>query len=75
VRTNNPGVEASVPLVIAPTLREERITGVHMHVRQLRPYLEVCGMTPVLIRGRALDMERQLPGRSKASLRHGFQCR
>jgi glycosyltransferase involved in cell wall biosynthesis len=31
--------EAPVPLIIATTLREEGITGVHTHVRQLRQYL------------------------------------
>ena len=35
--------EASLPLVIATILREEGITGVHTHVRQLRRYLEECG--------------------------------
>ena len=32
--------EASLPVVIATMLREEGITGVHTHVRQLRRYLE-----------------------------------
>jgi glycosyltransferase involved in cell wall biosynthesis len=35
--------EASVPLVIATILREEGITGVHTHVRQLRRYLDRHG--------------------------------
>jgi glycosyltransferase involved in cell wall biosynthesis len=41
--------EASVPLVIATILREEGITGVHTHVRQLRQYLEECGTPATLI--------------------------
>jgi glycosyltransferase involved in cell wall biosynthesis len=50
--------EASVPLVIATILREEGITGVHTHVRQLRQYLEECGTATTLVTpfswGRAL---------------------
>jgi glycosyltransferase involved in cell wall biosynthesis len=50
--------EASVPLVIATILREEGITGVHTHVRQLRQYLEECGTPTTLVTpfswGRAL---------------------
>lgn len=50
--------EASLPLVIATMHREEGITGVHTHVRQLRRYLEGCGMTATLVTpfswGRAL---------------------
>jgi glycosyltransferase involved in cell wall biosynthesis len=41
--------EASLPLVIATMLREEGITGVHTHVRQLRRYLEECGAAAALI--------------------------
>ena len=50
--------EASLPLVITTMLREEGITGVHTHVRQLRRYLEECGTTAPLVTpfswGRAL---------------------
>jgi glycosyltransferase involved in cell wall biosynthesis len=52
--------EASVPLVIATMHREEGITGVHTHVRQLRAYLERRGMTATLVTpfswGRALTV-------------------
>lgn len=41
--------QASPPLVIATILREEGITGVHTHVRQLRQYLENGGMTATLV--------------------------
>jgi len=41
--------EASVPLVIATMLREEGITGVHTHVRQLRRYLDNCGSAYTLV--------------------------
>lgn len=41
--------EAALPLVIATMHREEGITGVHTHVRQLRQYLERHGMTATLI--------------------------
>lgn len=41
--------EASVPLVIATILREDGITGVHTHVRQLRWYLEECGTPATLV--------------------------
>lgn len=41
--------KASLPLVIATMHREEGITGVHTHVRQLRQYLERHGMTATLI--------------------------
>jgi glycosyltransferase involved in cell wall biosynthesis len=41
--------ESSLPLVIATMHREEGITGVHTHVRQLRRYLEECGMTATLL--------------------------
>jgi glycosyltransferase involved in cell wall biosynthesis len=41
--------KASVPLVIATMLREEGITGVHTHVRQLRRYLQGCGAPATLI--------------------------
>jgi glycosyltransferase involved in cell wall biosynthesis len=37
------------PLVIATILREEGITGVHTHVRQLRRYLEECDETVTLV--------------------------
>jgi glycosyltransferase involved in cell wall biosynthesis len=50
--------EASVALVIATILREEGITGVHTHVRQLRQYLDGYGMATTLVTpfswGRAL---------------------
>jgi glycosyltransferase involved in cell wall biosynthesis len=50
--------EAPVPLVIATILREEGITGVHTHVRQLRRYLEERGEPATLVTpfswGRAL---------------------
>jgi glycosyltransferase involved in cell wall biosynthesis len=36
-------------VVIATALREEGITGVHTHVRQLRRYLTQCGTASVLI--------------------------
>lgn len=39
----------SPPLVIASILREEGITGVHTHVRQLRHYLEECGIVSRLV--------------------------
>ena len=38
-----------MPLVIATMLREEGITGVHTHVRQLRRYLEDCGTAYALV--------------------------
>lgn len=41
--------EASLPLVIATMGREEGITGIHTHVRQLRQYLERCDMTAILV--------------------------
>ena len=41
--------EVSPPLIIATALREEGITGVHTHVRQLRRYLDGCGVTPTLV--------------------------
>jgi glycosyltransferase involved in cell wall biosynthesis len=41
--------ETSVPLVIATMLREEGITGVHTHVRQLRRYLEDCGTAYTMV--------------------------
>jgi glycosyltransferase involved in cell wall biosynthesis len=41
--------ENSLPLVIATMLREEGITGVHTHVRQLRRYLEECGAAATLV--------------------------
>jgi glycosyltransferase involved in cell wall biosynthesis len=41
--------EASLPLVIATILREEGITGVHTHVRQLRRYLEERGTRTRLV--------------------------
>lgn len=40
---------ASPPMVIATALREEGITGVHTHVRQLRRYLDGCGAPPTLV--------------------------
>ncbi|MGE5320429.1 MAG: glycosyltransferase family 4 protein [Hyphomicrobiaceae bacterium] len=47
-----------MPLVIATILREEGITGVHTHVRQLRRYLKECGTVATLVTpfswGRAL---------------------
>jgi glycosyltransferase involved in cell wall biosynthesis len=52
--------EASLPLVIATMHREEGITGVHTHVRQLRQYLERRGITATLLTpfswGRALTV-------------------
>lgn len=44
-----PSDQAPLPLVIATILREEGITGVHTHVRQLRQYLETCGVTAGLV--------------------------
>ena len=41
--------EDSLPLIIATALREEGITGVHTHVRQLRRYLEGCNSPPTLV--------------------------
>ena len=41
--------ETSVLLVIATMLREEGITGVHTHVRQLRRYLEDCGTAYTMV--------------------------
>jgi glycosyltransferase involved in cell wall biosynthesis len=41
--------EASLPLVISTMHREEGITGVQTHVRQLRQYLEGRGMTATLV--------------------------
>ena len=41
--------EASLPLIIATALREEGITGVHTHVRQLRRYLEGCDSPATLV--------------------------
>lgn len=37
-----------MPLAIATILREEGITGVHTHVRQLRRYLRECGVPATL---------------------------
>lgn len=39
----------SGPLVIASILREEGITGVHTHIRQLRQYLDGCGISTRLV--------------------------
>jgi glycosyltransferase involved in cell wall biosynthesis len=39
----------SLPLIIASILREEGITGVHTHVRQLRRYLEESCIASVLV--------------------------
>jgi glycosyltransferase involved in cell wall biosynthesis len=39
----------SLPLVIATILREEGITGVHTHIRQLRQYLEESNKTATLL--------------------------
>jgi len=41
--------EAAVPLVVATILREEGITGVHTHVRQLRRYLGKNGVPATLV--------------------------
>ena len=41
--------EVSRPLVIATMLREEGITGVHTHVRQLRRYLAGSPTTATLV--------------------------
>ena len=41
--------QASVPLVIATILREEGITGVQTHVRQLRRYLAESGTAAMLV--------------------------
>src|SRR6266704_6974750 len=41
--------EALPPLVIATALREEGITGVHTHVRQLRRYLDGCDAPAMLV--------------------------
>lgn len=41
--------DPSLPLVIATMHREEGITGVHTHVRQLRQYLEGRGSTAMLV--------------------------
>ena len=38
-----------MPLIIATALREEGITGVHTHVRQLRRYLNECDAPPTLV--------------------------
>ena len=50
--------QASLPLVIATMQREEGITGVHTHVRQLRQYLDGHGMDAMFVTsfswGRAL---------------------
>ena len=50
--------EASLPIVIATILREDGITGVDTHVRQLRRYLAGCGTPATLVTpfswGRAL---------------------
>jgi glycosyltransferase involved in cell wall biosynthesis len=40
---------APVPLVIASLLREQGITGVHTHMRQLRRYLQECGAPATLV--------------------------
>lgn len=40
---------AAAPLVIATTLRETGITGVHTHFRQLKRYLDANGAPPALI--------------------------
>ena len=39
----------SAPLIIASIHREQGITGVHTHVRQLRRYLQECGTAATLI--------------------------
>jgi glycosyltransferase involved in cell wall biosynthesis len=41
--------DGSAPIVIATALREEGITGVHTHVRQLRRYLDGRGTPAVLL--------------------------
>jgi len=38
-----------VPVVIATTLRESGITGVHTHFRQLKRYLDAAGLPPTLV--------------------------
>jgi glycosyltransferase involved in cell wall biosynthesis len=44
-----PPDEAPLPLVIATMLREEGVTGIHTHVRQLRQYLENCDIPVTLV--------------------------
>jgi glycosyltransferase involved in cell wall biosynthesis len=44
-----PSDDASPPLVIATSLREEGITGVHTHVRQLRRYLAKGGTATTVV--------------------------
>ena len=41
--------ERPLPLIIATILREEGITGVHTHIRQLRQYLMEHGMATTLV--------------------------
>ena len=41
--------DGPVPIVIATALREEGITGVHTHVRQLRRYLAGQGTPATLL--------------------------
>ena len=41
--------KTSIPLVIATILREEGVTGVHTHVRQLRRYLAECGTAVTIV--------------------------
>lgn len=50
-RTRGRGLagEASEPLIIATTLREEGNTGTHTHIRQLRRHLEGNGITTTLV--------------------------
>jgi glycosyltransferase involved in cell wall biosynthesis len=43
------GAYTAAPLVIATTLRETGITGVHTHFRQLKRYLEANGALPLLV--------------------------
>ena len=48
-----PRDDAPLPLVISTMHREEGITGVHTHVRQLRKYLAGRGMTATLLTPRS----------------------
>ena len=41
--------ERPLPLVVATILREEGITGVHTHMRQLRQYFTEHGMATTLV--------------------------
>ena len=51
IESDNAGIpeQPSRPLIIASMLREEGITGVHTHIRQLRQYLGTLNVNPPVV--------------------------